>query len=110
VAFSLKSSAFKPGGEIPRKFTCQGSDLSPALAWSGAPGTTKSFALIADDPDAPVGTWVHWVLYDLPANATQLPEDVPKTEKIPAGGVGRSQLLVCAGLPLQPSAMTGLEN
>jgi Raf kinase inhibitor-like YbhB/YbcL family protein len=87
VAFSLKSSAFKPGGEIPRKFTCQGSDVSPALAWSGAPGSTISFALIADDPDAPVGTWVHWVLYELPANATQLPEDVPKTEKIPAGGV-----------------------
>src|SRR5919109_5235995 len=67
MAFSLQSSAFKHNGPIPRKFTCQGSDVSPALAWSAAPAGTKSFALIADDPDAPAGIWVHWVLYDLPA-------------------------------------------
>jgi Raf kinase inhibitor-like YbhB/YbcL family protein len=87
MAFSLQSSAFKQGTEIPRKFTCQGSDVSPALAWTGAPAGTKSFVLIADDPDAPAGTWVHWVLYELPAGTTQLAENAPKTERLPAGGV-----------------------
>ena len=86
MGFQLHSSAFKAGSEIPQKFTCQGSDLSPALSWSGAPAATKSFALIADDPDAPAGTWVHWVVYDLPGTATQLPENVPKTEKVAGGG------------------------
>ena len=86
MAFQVQSSAFKAGSEIPQKFTCQGSDISPALSWSGAPAGTKSFALIADDPDAPAGTWVHWVLYDLPASTTQLAENVPKTEKGPGGG------------------------
>ncbi len=86
MGFQLQSPAFKPGGEIPKKFTCQGGDISPALSWGGAPAGAKGFALIADDPDAPVGTWVHWVLYDLPATTTQLPEDVPKSEKLPDGG------------------------
>lgn len=86
MAFQLQSSAFKAGSEIPQKFTCQGGDVSPALSWSGAPAGTKSLALIADDPDAPAGTWVHWVLYDLPPDTTQLPENVPKTEKVPGGG------------------------
>src|SRR5262245_5172768 len=86
MALQLQSSAFKPGSEIPQKFTCQGNDVSPALSWSGAPAGAKSFALIADDPDAPVGTWVHWVLYDLPATAAQLPENVSKTEKLSSGG------------------------
>ena len=86
MAFQLQSSAFKPGAEIPQKFTCQGSDISPALSWSGAPAGTKSFALIADDPDAPAGTWVHWVIYDLPSSATQLAESVTKTEKTQGGG------------------------
>ena len=86
MAFQLRSSAFKAGAGIPGKFTCQGSDVSPALSWSGAPAGTKGFALIADDPDAPAGTWVHWVLYDLPATATQLPENAAKTEKLSGGG------------------------
>jgi Raf kinase inhibitor-like YbhB/YbcL family protein len=86
MAFSLQSSAFKHNGPIPQKFTCQGSDVSPALAWSAAPAGTKSFALIADDPDAPAGIWVHWVLYDLPAGTMQLAENVPKTERLPGGG------------------------
>jgi Raf kinase inhibitor-like YbhB/YbcL family protein len=86
MAFQLQSSAIKAGAEIPRKFTCQGDDASPALSWNGAPAAVESFALIADDPDAPVGTWVHWVLYDLPATATQLAENVPKTEKLSSGG------------------------
>jgi hypothetical protein len=76
---------------IPKQFTCDGTDVSPALEWSGAPENTKSFSLIADDPDAPVGTWVHWVLYDLPADAKQLAEGVPKDEQLANGArQGRS--------------------
>lgn len=82
----LTSASFPNGGTIPRKHTCDGSDVSPALAWSGAPQGTQSFALIADDPDAPVGTWSHWVLYDLPAGTTSLPESVSKVDAPPGGG------------------------
>ena len=78
----LESSAFSSAQPVPQKHTCDGSDVSPALSWSDVPQGTKSFALIADDPDAPVGTWVHWVLYDLPPNTTELPEDVAKTQFI----------------------------
>jgi Raf kinase inhibitor-like YbhB/YbcL family protein len=81
----ITSTAFSEGQPIPQKYTCQGSDISPPLAWTNGPTKTKSFALIMDDPDAPVGTWVHWVLYDLPANATGLPEDVAKTQVIANG-------------------------
>jgi Raf kinase inhibitor-like YbhB/YbcL family protein len=70
----LASSAFGSGAEIPSKYTCEGSDVAPALSWSGAPAGTKSFALVMDDPDAPRGTWVHWVVVDLPPSATSLPE------------------------------------
>jgi Raf kinase inhibitor-like YbhB/YbcL family protein len=74
MSIPLTSTAFTEGGTIPKKYTCDDADLSPALAWSGVPEGTRSLALIADDPDAPVGTWVHWVLYDLPADLTSLPE------------------------------------
>jgi len=85
----VKSSAFTDGQEIPRRHTCEGEDVSPPLAWSGAPAGTKTFALIVDDPDAPDPkaprmTWVHWVLYNLPATATALPEGV-KPAALPAG-------------------------
>ena len=76
----LTSSAFTEGGVIPAKHTCDDKNVSPSLKWSGVPAGTKALALIADDPDAPAGTWVHWVLYDLPATATELPEDVPKSQ------------------------------
>jgi hypothetical protein len=85
MSFKLSSTAFVPGGMIPKQFSCDGTDLSPALEWSGAPENTRSFSLIADDPDAPVGTWVHWVLYDLPADAKQLAEGVPKDELLSNG-------------------------
>jgi hypothetical protein len=85
MSFKLSSTFFVPGGMIPKQFTCDGTDVSPALEWSGAPKNTKSFSLIADDPDAPVGTWVHWVLYDLPADAKQLAEGVPKDEQLANG-------------------------
>ena len=81
MGLSISSTAFAPHGEIPVRFTCEGEDLSPPLAWAGAPAGTKGFALIVDDPDAPDPaaprmTWVHWVLYDLPASANGLPEAV----------------------------------
>ena len=72
TAMQLTSTAFNEGGSIPARFTCDGSDASPALKWSGLPSGAKSLALIADDPDAPVGTWVHWVLFDLPASVSEL--------------------------------------
>jgi len=78
----ITSTAFSEGQTIPAKYSCEGSDASPPLKWTNAPANTKSFALIADDPDAPAGTWVHWVLYDLPPNTTGLPEDVAKTQFI----------------------------
>jgi len=75
AAFSLSSPAFKEGGSIPSRFTCDGTDRSPALAWSGTPANTKSFALIMHDPDAPMaGGFTHWVLFDIPATSKQLPE------------------------------------
>ncbi len=78
----LSSTAFEHGGEVPRRYTCEGDDVSPPLEWTGAPAGTESFVLIVDDPDAPdpeapKTIWVHWVLYDLPATATSLAEDVP---------------------------------
>jgi Raf kinase inhibitor-like YbhB/YbcL family protein len=89
VTLSLESPSFDAGGEIPAKHTCEGGDTSPALAWSGLPAGTKSLALIVDDPDAPDPrapkmTWVHWVLYDIPATATGLPEAARKGD-LPTG-------------------------
>lgn len=70
---------------IPSKYTCDGQNISPPLAWTSVPGRTKSFALIVDDPDAPMGTFVHWVMYDIPATERKLGEDVPRAETLPAG-------------------------
>jgi Raf kinase inhibitor-like YbhB/YbcL family protein len=83
MSLTLTSPHFRHDGEIPSRFTCEGEDVSPALAWSGVPAGTKSLVLIVDDPDAPDPkaprmTWVHWVLYDLPATATGLPAAVPR--------------------------------
>ena len=79
MTLTLTSPDFTAGGAIPRRFTCEGDDVSPALAWSGVPAAAKSIVLIVDDPDAPDPkapkmTWVHWVLYDMPPQATGLPE------------------------------------
>jgi Raf kinase inhibitor-like YbhB/YbcL family protein len=82
----LTSTAFQHGGMIPAKYTCDGTNVSPPLEWSDAPQTAKSFALICDDPDAPGKTWVHWVVFDLPANRTSLPENVPPQDAITGGG------------------------
>ena len=89
MALTLKSSAFPHNGAIPRRYTCQGGDVSVPLAWSGAPPATKSFVLIVDDPDAPDPkaprmTWVHWVLYNLPPTATALQEGI-RAGELPKG-------------------------
>jgi Raf kinase inhibitor-like YbhB/YbcL family protein len=81
----IKSSAFKEGSIIPAKYTCDNIDISPPLEWSQVPDGTKTFALICDDPDAPMGTWVHWVLFNLPGNILVLPENVPKPEVLKNG-------------------------
>jgi len=71
----LRSSAFADGSAIPRTFSCEGEDISPPLEWSDAPATTKSFALLCEDPDAPGGTWHHWAAYDIASTQTSLPAD-----------------------------------
>jgi len=86
MALQVTSSAFSEGSPIPRQYTCDGEDLSPPLAWTGAPANARSLALIADDPDAPAGTWVHWVLYDIPSSLSSLPQGVSKTPTVPGLG------------------------
>jgi len=86
MEFILTSSAFEPGGTIPKLYTCDGPDVSPPLRWTDPPPGTRSLALICDDPDAPVGTWVHWVLYSLPPEIRELPEGVPPQPTLPGGG------------------------
>lgn len=76
MELKLTSSAFKNGEPIPAKHTCRGQNISPALAWSDSPKGTQSFALIVDDPDAPMGTWVHWVLFNIPAATSSLQENL----------------------------------
>jgi Raf kinase inhibitor-like YbhB/YbcL family protein len=85
MSLHLTSPVFNEGQPIPTKYTCDGADGSPPLHWSNAPPDTKSFALICDDPDAPMGTWVHWVLYNLPATTTGLPDKLPTSETLPDG-------------------------
>jgi len=84
--FKLTSTAFKEGQPIPSTYTCVGVNVSPPLEWSGMPKSAKSIAIIADDPDAPGGMWVHWVLYNLPADNIGLVENLPATENLAAGG------------------------
>lgn len=81
----VTSSAFEAGGMIPSKYTCDGADVSPPLKWESVPERTASVALISDDPDAPMGTWVHWVLFNLPADAKELAENIPAEKSLPNG-------------------------
>ena len=85
MAFELTSAAFASGATIPQKHTCDGGNVSPPLAWTDPPSGTKAFALVCEDPDAPAGTWVHWVLYDLPATVRGVPEGVPPEPSLPDG-------------------------
>ena len=85
MTISVSSSAFPEGGMIPAKHTCDGNDVSPPLKWTGVPEGTKSLALIGDDPDAPMGTWVHWVMWNIPASVQELTEHVPPKPELPDG-------------------------
>jgi Raf kinase inhibitor-like YbhB/YbcL family protein len=85
MSIDFVSPAFEEGGAIPARYTCDGLDVSPPLSWGSVPDGTRSLALIADDPDAPSGTFVHWVLYNLPPDTRRLPEDVPNRETLPGG-------------------------
>jgi Raf kinase inhibitor-like YbhB/YbcL family protein len=85
MAFQLITTAFKSNGSIPKKYACDGTDVSPPLSWNAPPVGTKSLALIVDDPDAPAGTWVHWVLYDLPAETRELAEGTSKDAELRNG-------------------------
>jgi hypothetical protein len=87
MAIQVTSSAFEEGGMIPKKYTCDGEDISPPLQWSGIPEGAVSLALISDDPDAPRGTWVHWVLFNLPPDTGSLQEKIPPLKTLPNGGI-----------------------
>ncbi|MEM3736837.1 MAG: YbhB/YbcL family Raf kinase inhibitor-like protein [Candidatus Bathyarchaeia archaeon] len=83
----ITSRAFKNNESIPSQYTCDGKDVSPPLCWSGAPQGTKTYALIVDDPDAPGGTFTHWVIFNIPSSESGLQENVPKTGKLPNGAI-----------------------
>ena len=85
MEIKITSSAFEYGDMIPAKYTCDGADISPPLEWDNIPQATANIAIISDDPDAPMGTWVHWVLYDLPPQTRNLQENFPKDETLPDG-------------------------
>jgi len=83
----IMSAAFEDGGEIPEKYTCDSEDVSPPLEWTEVPEDTKTLALICDDPDAPMGTWVHWVVFDIPGDTAKLPERIPPERKLENGAI-----------------------
>lgn len=87
---TVVSTAFAEGGNIPVKFTCNGQSISPELKWSSAPAGTQSYVLIVDDPDAPVGTFTHWVAYDIPANTTELGEGAQNVGKAGSNSTGNT--------------------
>jgi Raf kinase inhibitor-like YbhB/YbcL family protein len=97
--FVLTSSAFPDDGAIPKKYSCDGERISPPLKWSGAPAGTKSFALIVDDPDAPGGTFTHWIVFDLPATQNEIPEAASSVGK---GGLNGTRQIGYTG-PCPPS-------
>lgn len=84
-ALDLKSSVFSNEAYIPDKYTCKGGNVSPPLEWNEVPGETESLALVMEDPDAPSGTWDHWVIYNIPANVNELEEGIPKEEELHNG-------------------------
>ena len=87
MPFALSSPSFREGERIPKPYTCEGADVSPPLVVTSVPAGTQALALIVDDPDAPAGTWVHWVLYHLPADTRVLPEGLPKNERLDSGAM-----------------------
>lgn len=104
MQIAITSNAFDEGGLIPSKYTCDGVDVSPPLRWDGIPEGAASIALICDDPDAPMGTWVHWVLFNLPARAKELVENITTDETLTDGtrqGITISAKSVTAALARQ---------
>lgn len=87
ATLQLTSTAFADGGSIPAKYTCDGENVSPPLAWGEPPAGTRSFALICDDPDAPIGVFTHWVIFNIPPGIRQLEEAVPPQEKLANGAL-----------------------
>lgn len=85
MAIKVESAAFEHGARIPARFTCDGDDTSPPIRWSGLPAGTQSLVLISDDPDAPVGTWDHWVIFNIPGNSNGLDEGVPRVGELSDG-------------------------
>lgn len=83
MPLTLTSPSFSDGARIPVRHTCEGEDRSPPLTWSGAPATTRSFALVCSDPDAPVGTWYHWAIFDIAADRSSLPEALATEAVLP---------------------------
>jgi Raf kinase inhibitor-like YbhB/YbcL family protein len=90
MAILIESPAFASGGAIPKLHTCDGMDISPPLTWSGVPETARSLALICEDPDAPRGTWTHWVIFDIPASVKELAADVPTKERVAVAAGGET--------------------
>jgi len=87
MTLTLSSTAFASGQNIPSKYSCLGREISPDLSWTGAPAATKSFALILDDPDASMGTWVHWMIYNIPVTTNGLPEAIPVGDQLSNGSL-----------------------
>lgn len=85
MSISITSNAFSEGGMIPAEYTCDGKDISPQISWSGIPKNTRSIVLIADDPDAPAGTWVHWVVYNIPPERKVFGEGIQPRESLDDG-------------------------
>lgn len=107
MKISVTSSAFKDGDMIPRKYTCDGDEISPPIDWSGIPADARSVAIISDDPDAPTGTWVHWVIFNIPSEVKGLPENVPSKESLDDGttqGINSSHKIGYDG-PCPPSGV-----
>ena len=87
MVLAVSSPAFQEGSKIPAKYTCEGQDVSPALTWGEPPVETQSFALIVDDPDAPVGVFTHWVIFNIPSDSRQLAEAIPTQAQLPSGAL-----------------------
>ena len=87
MSFEISSPAFAKGGAIPSDFSCNGRDVSPAISWTEPPAGTQSFALIMDDPDAPMGTWVHWIIFNIPASTRNLTEGTPTDPQLSDGSL-----------------------
>jgi hypothetical protein len=85
LEIKIISPAFEDGALIPKKYTCDGKNISPPLKWGSLPSGTESIVIICEDPDAPAGTWVHWILFNLPADCRELAENIPDDETLPDG-------------------------